>query len=65
MTKNKTYYKALPLNIRKKMRQQQEYELYRTFIREITKFDIDRLRNIFSVNSLKSLLRLRCNVYSR
>ena len=41
MTKNKTYYKALPLNIRKKMRQQQEYELYRTFIREITKFDID------------------------
>lgn len=39
--KKKTYYKALPLNLRKKLRQDQEYELYRTFVREITKFDID------------------------
>ena len=39
--KKKTYYKALPLNLRKKLRQEQEYELYRTFVREITKFDID------------------------
>ena len=39
--KKKTYYKALPLNLRKRLQQEHEYEVYRTFVREITKFDID------------------------
>ncbi len=37
----KTYYRALPLNLRKRLRQRKEYELCRTFVREMTKFDMD------------------------
>jgi len=39
--KEKTYYRALPLNLRKKLRQRREYELCRTFVSEMTKFDLD------------------------
>lgn len=39
--KRKTYYRALPLNLRKKLRHRRECEIYRTFVREMTKFDMD------------------------
>ena len=40
--KDKTYYKALPLNLRRKLRQENEEKVYRTFVREITQIKIDQ-----------------------
>lgn len=38
--KDKTYYKSLPLNLRRRLRAKQEYDLHRTFVREITKLSL-------------------------
>ena len=46
--KDKSYYKSLPLNLRKRLRLEQEYELYRTFIREITKLSLSEQIDIES-----------------
>ena len=35
--KDKSYYKSLPLNLRRRLREKQEYDLHRKFVREITK----------------------------
>ena len=40
--KDKTYYKALPLNLRRKLRQENEEKVYRNFVREITQIKIDQ-----------------------
>ncbi len=38
--KDKSYYKSLPLNLRKQLRAEQEEELCRTFVREFTKLSL-------------------------
>ena len=40
--KDKTYYKSLPLNLRRKLRQENEEKIYRTFVREITQIKIEQ-----------------------
>ena len=40
--KDKSYYKALPLNLRRKLRKENEEQLYRNFVREITREKIDQ-----------------------